>query len=337
MPGFPARRLRTVLLPLVLLFTACGRVTEQPSASETTADPGVEESAALVANFSVGDSEMLSSPTFMPWTGGDPTWSLSRQDSDRLISAYANSFIAGSDEDPTTHGLPRMPEACYDIQPTDSGGYPKEECLFPVLRQLGVTEEAIRFYVETGGTMVLGLAGDGSVQVADIWWGPFGPNDHPEALILTPGGFMSSSPNEWAAYSTAEKEASQQEVLQRIIAATGESGPYYFNHVYPWQIHAPVRTSMGWEVASTPIIIGGCHACDVEFGGRFVLEFDGGGTPTGARFDGYCWYDYFATDNPNADREAILALRDELPLCEPARPWKTSVIDWQNPSWWWQD
>ena len=334
MPGSPAR-LRAALLPLALLIAACGRVTEQPVASETTTGPLTEETAAPLAEFSVGDSEMLTAPTFMPWSGGDPTWSLSRQDSDRLISAYANSFIAGSDDDPTTYGLPRMPEACYDIQPSDSGGYPVQECLFPVLRQLGVTDEAIGYYIATGGSMVLGLAGDGPVKVADIWWGPYGPNDFPEALILTPEGFMSSSPNEWAAYTAAEEDASQQEVLQRIIAATGEGGPYYFNHVYPWQIHAPARTSSGWEVATTPIVIGGCHACDVEFGGRFVLEFTDDGTPTDARFDGFCWYDYFATDNPDADRDAILALRDELPVCEPSRPAKESVIEWQNPSWWW--
>lgn len=333
MPNSPARRLRAILLPLALLIAACGRVSGQPAAGEAAVDPGVEESTVPLAEFSVGDSEMLSAPTIRPWGGGDPTWSLSREDSDLLILAYAGSFIAGSDEDPTTQGYPRMPEACYDFQPSDEGGYPAQDCLYPVLRQLGVTEDAIRYYIETGGTMVLGLAGDGPVQVADVWWGPYGPNDHPEALILTPEGFMSSSPNEWTAYTAAEKDASEQDVLRRIIAATGEGGPYYFNHVYPWSIYAPARTSSGWEVATIAHVIGGCHGCDVEFGGRFVLGFDGDGTPTGARFDGFCWYDYFATDNPNADRDAILALREELPPCAPARSSET-IIQWENPSQW---
>ena len=334
MPGSATPRLRTALLPLALLISACGRFTD-PGSEGTGAR--VEPSPSSAVNFTpnggrTGEPEMLASPIFMPWGGGDPTWSLSRQDSDRLVYAYTQGF--SENDDPADDGFPRMPEECYSMQGGEGPMYPREDCLFPVLRQL-VSDDALRYFRETGGSMVLGLAGERPVQVADIWWGPFGPNDHPEALVLTPEGFMSSSPNEWAPYALAEEEASRQEVLPQIIAATGEGGPYYFNHVYPWQIHAPARTSSGWEVATTAHVIGGCHACDVEFGGRFTLEFDLEGTPTGARFDGFCWFDYFATDNPNADREAILAIRDELPQCEPSAPAKTSVIDWQNPSWWW--
>lgn len=338
MPGSPTTRLRAALITIALFGAACGRLTEP--GSDGSAVP-IETSPSTAFNFSVnggrvGEPNMLASPNFRPWGGGDPTWALSRQDSDRLISAYTQGFAER--EDPSKDGFPKMPEECYSMQGGGGEGpiYPEEECLYPVLLQLGVTADALRYYEETNGSMVLGLAGDGPVKVADIWWGPFGSNDHPAALMLTPQGFMSTSPYEWEPYAMAVETAGRQEVLGRIIAATGESGPYYFNHIYPWQIHAPVQTANGWSVATTSHLIGGCHACDVEFGGRFVFTFSENGTPTDADFEGFCYFDYVATDNPNADADAIADLRAELPECEPARP-QTSIIDWENPSWWWQD
>lgn len=322
--------LRAALLPFLLLAAACGRVSGEAAAGEPLAEETIAASDAGVPRFELPSSEMLSSPGFRSWAGGDPTWSLSREDSDYLILRYTSGF--SEDDDPALNGFPRMPEECYDSLGGGEGGYPAEECLYPVLRQL-VGEDALRYYRETGGSMVLGLAGDGPVRVADIWWGPYGPNDHPAAQILTPQGFMGSSPHSWAPYFVAEQEAVAQEVLQRIIDATAEGGPYYFNHVYPWEIAAPARTPAGWEVATTSHLIGGCHACDVEFGARFVLAFDEAGTPTGARFEGYCWYDYYATDNYDADRAAIDALRTELPMCEPSK-YPESIIDWENPSQW---
>lgn len=324
----PAPRLHDALLALALLCAACGRLAAPGSEGSDAPGPSPSPVENFIPNGGrIGDPEMLTSPIFMPWDGGDPTWSLSREESDDIILEF--TMGGGHPE----RVVDWMPEACY---PLDEGGegpsFSTEDCFYPALRRL-VGDDALRFYIESEGSMVLGLAGAGSVKVADIWWGPYGSNDYPEALILTPQGFMSSSPNEWAPYARAEEEASTQDVLRRIIDATGEGGPYYFNHVYAWQIHAPVEDANGWSIATTAHLIGGCHACDVEFGGRFTLTFSEAGTPTDASFDGYCYFDYVATDNPNADAAAIAALRAELPICEPARPGE-SVIDWQNPSQW---
>ena len=246
------------------------------------------------------------------------------------VFAYTEGFTAK--DDPAKDGFPRMPEECYAIQLGEGNPYPKDRCLYPVLRELGVSEDAIRYYDETNGTMVLGLAGDGPVKVAHMWWGPFGSNDYPEAQILTPLGFMMATPVEWAPYAAAQEEATRSDVLPRIIAATGEGTPYGFVPVYPWQIHEPVATATGWSIATTSQISGSCHACGVEFAGRFVLEFALDGTPTGARFDGFCAFASEALEGngqrvEGADADAIAALKAELPVCEPAH-WGESVIDW---------
>ena len=330
---------RGVLLALlVVVGVACGRIT-QPAASEPTSEPPAAESSSaevdywrtvLEGTFHLWNSEMQAAPTFQPWSGGDPTWPLSVADSDRLIFAYTEGFTAK--DDPAKDGFPRMPEECYAIQLGEGSPYPKDRCLYPVLRELGVSEDAIRYYDETNGTMVLGLVGDGPVKVAHMWWGPFGSNDYPEAQILTPLGFMMATPVEWAPYAAAQEEATRSDVLPRIIAATGEGTPYSFVPVYPWQIHEPVGSATGWSVATTSRISGSCHACGVEFAGRFVLEFALDGTPTGARFDGFCAFASEALDGngqrvEGADADAIAALKAELPVCEPAH-WGESVIDW---------
>ena len=69
------------------------------------------------------------------------------------------------------------------------------------------------------------------------------------------------------------------------------------------------------------------------FRSRFVLEFSPDGTPTGARFDGFCAFASEARDGngqqvEGADADAIAALKAELPVCEPAH-WDESAIDWQ--------
>lgn len=318
-------RSRPAVALLLALITACG-----PS-SETTASGGDSEGASgAAARLELADSALAPSPTYLPWSGGDPTWPLSVRETEAVLGAF---LIEGGDP----RGIVSwMPEACYAIEPLGEGNSfhsPPEACFYPTLRRL-VGDDALRFFVQTDEErIVFDLVGDGPVRVANVGWGDSSRNDYPEPQVLTPRGFMSSSPHEWAPYAAAEREAGDAAVFGRIIAATGgsELGAYNLEPVGDTQIQAPVHTPTGWSVSTTSTLSAGCGACAVGFAARFVLEFSEDGVPVTARFDGYCHNDVEAADIAaglpvgTPDVDAIAALMSELPLCAPG-------IAWENPS-----
>lgn len=335
------RRTIIAIIVEVLSVSACGRLTEQVAAETIALPPEA---------YRLPDSPMLTAPTITRFQG-DPTWALSREASDRIISSYSDSFIPGGSSDPEVYGYPRMPEACYAIEIGEGHAYPEDECLYPVLEQL-VSQDALRFYRENG-LMILRLTGAGPVKVADPWWGPFGTNDSPQALIFTPDGFMSAAPEEWAPYANAVREALTSETFARIYSITGGWGlqgscegegecvtiaadqpgitAYWFYAAYPNLIQPPRETQDGWSVVTTRGISSGCHACGVGFAALFVLEFSSEGTPMGARFDGFC-YDDRADDWRWEDAtaktlEAIESLRAEVPTCD-SEQWIESALGW---------
>lgn len=332
----------SVWIALVFLASACGRLTGQ-AAGEPIAPLPSEA-------YNLPGSKMLATPAITPWNG-DPTWALSREASDTIISAYSNWFIPGEKGDPEIYGYPRMPEACYEMTiGDDSGGYPEDECLYPVLQQL-VTEDALRFYT-TNGLMILKLTGAGPVKVASPWWGPFGTNDYPEALLFTPDGFMSVSPEEWAPYANAVREAFTTEMFARIYTATGgwgvqgscaaegecvtvaadppEISTYWFYEAYPSMIQPPLETGDGWSVITTRQISSGCHGCGIGFSALFVLDFSPMGVPMTAHFDGFCYddrFDEWRWDDATAETVgAIRAIRAEVPNCD-SEKWIESALD----------
>lgn len=144
---------------------------------------------------------------------------------------------------------PGLPEDCYSEAP--DAATDRERCLFPALRDLGVSEEAIQFYVEQG-LVVLGTLGSGPVKVADMWWGPAGAQDtFTPVQILVPGGFMAASPGEWAPFATALQEAYASDTYRMIASIPGISDgyPLRFSVIPRAQISAPTATDVGWVVS----------------------------------------------------------------------------------------
>lgn len=308
------RPIGAALLAAALLATACGRVA-QPAASE--GDPSEAPMTPPPEAYSLPESAMLASPPIAAWSG-DPTWDLSGEDTDRIMFAYTNGWTS----DAEVAGLPRMPEPCYSFELGEGHTYPREDCLYPVLRQM-VSENAFAFYMEYGN-LVLGLRGSEPLQVADMWV-PEGNNANDPAgyrLIRTPEGFLSPEPGDWAPYATALIEAYESETFARIYAATptNEAQPstYWF---YGAEVGLPEATGSGWSVSTTRTLSSGCHGCALEFAAVFVLDFTSDGAPSTARFEGFCHYDREVNRRPWWDEEALAALRTDLPLCSPDNPW----------------
>lgn len=294
---------RAALLSFFLLAAACGRL----SGAASDGDAG----SAMALPPPDG-------PTITAWTGGDPTWSFPQRETEELLSHYEQ----GQELD----GYPRMADdACYFGDP-ELRTLSNEECVDPILRQLGVGDEAIRFYREYA-LIVYERVGDGPVEVARVSWGPWGAQDTTApAFIMLPNGFMSATPIEWNRFVAAMDEARAADDFARIRAATGDTGLDLGTNIgTAVYLNAPVRTADGWEVEVTMQLLN-CMACDQPFAARLVIGFTSTGVPETVRFDGYCHFDYSPTDFPPADPAAFDELKDELPLC--ASPMPDDPIDW---------
>lgn len=298
-----AVRRRAALIPLLLLAAACGRLVVPASGGDAT----------LTSPLPPPDG-----PEITAWTGGDPTWSFPQRETERLLSTYE----LGSD----LEGYPAMSsDACYFGDPEESH-LPAEQCVDPVLRQLGVSDDAIRFYRENG-LIVYEWVGDGPVKVARVSWGPWGAQDTTApAFILVPGGFMHATSIEWNRFAGAMDEARAADVFARIRAATGDPGLDLGTEIgTAVYLSAPARTVDGWEVGVTMQLLN-CMACDQPFAARVAIGFTAAGVPEAVRFNGFCHFDYTPTDFPPADPVAFDALKAELPLCESPLPGDS--IDW---------
>lgn len=325
MPSSATRRVRTAILLFVILIASCGGVSENTAGGDPNSDPAGDDSLVIPEV----DSPMLADPHVTPWDGGDPAWHLPFSEIQRVLE---NAVSLSWDESQ----YPGLPGGCY--ADGNESGTDREVCLFPVLRDLGVSEDAIRFY-ETNDLVVMALAGSGPVKVADMWWGPAGAMAPTPSDIFIPGGRMSAHPTEWAPYATALREAYGSDAYRKIVSAvalTFRDGGMEYLSQYPltigethaYRIETPTKSGSSWLVHLT-------NGLDnSQFAARLSIVFTDEGMPEAASFDGFCFIDEdYWSDSSDSDTTGIEALSSELPTC-PARPFEyrgsSSVIDWQN-------
>lgn len=315
---------RTALLLAVLLIAGCGRLEAGSMAAESPGSTQPDQQVEPATTFAP-------KPDLLPYAGEPPIWNLDMTVTADLFHhflGYVNPDTGESDEELLErYGLS---SGCNGMGDAPRLGF--DDCLGKLLAAAGASSESLAL-LRDFHLIVLEVQGPGPVWVAWLYdTNDYESNGYNPDYIFTPSGVLTDDGLwSWQSYQDAIDAAKASAEFQMIDDALF---PYLAGASYGQFggedrfMGTPIETANGWTV---PLTMGltGCHACQSEFAGRFEIDFTTDGTPAGVRFIDHCYY-VDDIDRPWATDETVIALKADLPVCDPHTRYDGSVSPFQR-------